>query len=170
MAILLQLQITDIDRREINLKKELEKVDRKTTLLMNKKLEFDRLKRKVELYNDMTALLERKNQEALIRKAEKPEEITIVKPALLPTSPMNPPKTATIKKTRYAYLVGTYTSPDELERQILSLKKLGNSPYFIKDHNGKTRLFVGAFLTRAGAERQYHELKSSGIENKVVKR
>jgi len=77
---------------------------------------------------------------------------------------------ATIKKIRYANLVGTYTSSDELERQILSLKKLGNSPYFIKDHNGKTRLFVGAFLTRAGAERQYHELKSSGIENKVVKR
>ena len=41
----------------------------------------------------MTALLERKNQEALIRQAEKPEEITIVKPALPPTAPINPPKT-----------------------------------------------------------------------------
>ncbi|MEE9609941.1 MAG: polysaccharide biosynthesis tyrosine autokinase, partial [Desulfatiglandales bacterium] len=43
----------------------------------------------------MTALLEQKNQEALIRKAEKPEEVTMVKPALLPTTPINPPKTAT---------------------------------------------------------------------------
>jgi capsular exopolysaccharide synthesis family protein len=42
----------------------------------------------------MTTLLEQKNQEILIKKAEKPEEVTIVKPALLPTKPTNPPKTA----------------------------------------------------------------------------
>jgi capsular exopolysaccharide synthesis family protein len=93
MAILLQLQITALEKKEIELKKELEKVDRKTQVLMDKKLEFDRLKRRVDSYNDMTALLERKNQEALIRQAEKPEEITIVKPALTPTAPINPPKT-----------------------------------------------------------------------------
>jgi capsular exopolysaccharide synthesis family protein len=93
MAILLQLQITGLEKKEIDLKKELEKVERKTQVLMDKKLEFDRLKRRVDSYNDMTALLERKNQEALIRQAEKPEEITIVKPALLPTAPINPPKT-----------------------------------------------------------------------------
>ena len=39
-------------------------------------------------------LLEKKNQEAMIRKAEKPEEVTIVRPALLPRVPINPPKTA----------------------------------------------------------------------------
>jgi capsular exopolysaccharide synthesis family protein len=93
MAILLQLQISGIEKKEIHLRKELEKVDRKTQVLMDKKLEFDRLKRRVDSFNDMTALLERKNQEALIRKAEKPEEITIVKPALLPAYPINPPKT-----------------------------------------------------------------------------
>jgi len=93
MAILLQLQISGLEKKEIDLKKELEKVDRKTQVLMDKKLEFDRLKRRVDSYNDMTALLERKNQEALIRKAEKPEEITIVKPALPPAAPINPPKT-----------------------------------------------------------------------------
>ncbi|UCF55960.1 MAG: polysaccharide biosynthesis tyrosine autokinase, partial [Deltaproteobacteria bacterium] len=43
----------------------------------------------------MTALLEKKNQEALIRRAERPEEVKIVKPALLPTHPINPPKTVT---------------------------------------------------------------------------
>ena len=41
----------------------------------------------------MTALLERKNQEAQIRKAEKPEEISIVKPALFPAEPINPLRT-----------------------------------------------------------------------------
>jgi len=95
MVILLQLQIRSMDRKEINLKNELKSFDRKTNTLMNKKLEFDRLKRNVKLHNDMTALLEKKNQEALIKQAEKPEEITIVKPALLPAYPINPPKTAT---------------------------------------------------------------------------
>ena len=93
MVILLKLQISAMDKKEIGLGKELEKVDRKTKVLMDKKLEFNRLKRKGELYNDMTALLEKKNQEALIRRAERPEEVKIVKPALLPTHPINPPKT-----------------------------------------------------------------------------
>ncbi len=94
MGILLQLQIDEIEKQEIDLRGELEKVDRKTKVLMDKKLEFDRLKRRVDSFNDMTALLERKNQEALIRRAEKPEEVTIIKPALLPSQPVNPPKTA----------------------------------------------------------------------------
>ena len=95
MRILLKLQVGDTGKKEIDLNQELEKVDKKTNVLMEKKLEFNRLKRKVELHNDMTALLERKNQEALIREAEKPEEITIVRPPLLSTTPINPPKAAT---------------------------------------------------------------------------
>jgi len=93
MAILLQLQISDMEKKEGDLRQEQEEVDRKTKVLMDKKLEFDRLKRKVELYNDMTVLLEKKNQEALIKRSAKPEEVNIVKPALLPTQPINPPNT-----------------------------------------------------------------------------
>lgn len=95
MKLLLQMQIREIEKRESDSRSELAELDRKTNALMERKLEYDRLKRKVDLYQDMTALLERKHQEALIKKAEKPEEITIVKPALLPTQPVNPPKTAT---------------------------------------------------------------------------
>lgn len=95
MLILLRLQINDLEKKNIDLRRELEKVGNKTNLLMDKKLEYNRLKREVESYRDMTALLEQKNQEALIRKAEKPEEVVIVKPALLPSTPINPPKTAT---------------------------------------------------------------------------
>jgi uncharacterized protein involved in exopolysaccharide biosynthesis len=94
MLILLKLQIKDMGNNDTALRKELEEVHRKTQVLMDKKLEFSRLKRKVGLHNNMTTLLEQKNQEALIRKAEKPEEVTIVRPALLPTTPINPPKTA----------------------------------------------------------------------------
>ncbi|MFC1868348.1 SPOR domain-containing protein [Thermodesulfobacteriota bacterium] len=93
MVMLLKLQIDNIKKRKIGLKQEGEEIDRKTSTLMEKKLEFDRLKREVDSFRDMTALLEKKNQEALIRKAEKPEEVVIVKPALLSTSPINPPKT-----------------------------------------------------------------------------
>lgn len=94
MAIILRLQINSIERKKNELNQELANVVRKTNELMEKKLEYNRLKRKVDSFNEMTALLERKSQEASIRKAEKPEEVTIVRPALLPTSPINPPKTA----------------------------------------------------------------------------
>ncbi len=95
MAVLLNLQISDIEKREINLRGELGKVNKKTNVLMKNKLNFDRLQRKVKSFYDMTALLEQKNQEALIRKSEKPEEVTVVRPANLPSRPVNPPKTAT---------------------------------------------------------------------------
>ena len=94
MRILLQSQIGEMDKREAEAKSALLEVENKSSALMEKKLEYDRLKRKVELYNDMTNLLERKNQEAQIRKAEKPEEVSIVKPALFPSEPINPPRTA----------------------------------------------------------------------------
>ncbi|MBW1792790.1 MAG: hypothetical protein JRJ14_11180, partial [Deltaproteobacteria bacterium] len=95
MAMLLRLQISSIESRKLDLNRELKIADNKTNLLMEKKLEYDRLKREVESSRNMTALLEQKNQEALIRKAEKPEEVVIVKPAMLPTDRINPPKTAT---------------------------------------------------------------------------
>lgn len=94
MRLLLLSQMGDLEKQEQDKRTELQELDRKSSALMEKKLEHDRLKRKVELYNDMTTLLERKNQEALIKKAEKPEEVTIVKPALFPVEPINPPRTA----------------------------------------------------------------------------
>ncbi len=92
MVLLLKIQMDNIEKKKAELVKELEEVDRKTNHLMEKKLEFDRLKREVDFYRGMTADLEKKNQEALIRKAEKPEEVVIVKPASFPTRPINPPK------------------------------------------------------------------------------
>jgi polysaccharide biosynthesis transport protein len=80
------------DRRSLS--RELERLDSRTKGMLDKKLEFNRLKREVELHTDMTTLLERKNQEALIKRSEKPEEVNIVKPALLPSNPINPPRTA----------------------------------------------------------------------------
>jgi capsular exopolysaccharide synthesis family protein len=79
-------------------------------------------------------------------------------------------KEGTVKKTGYANLIGIYTSLDQLQNKMLSLKKLGYSPYAIKDRDGKSRLFIGAFITKEGAKKQYHDLRSSGIQSQVVQR
>ncbi|MBW1792792.1 MAG: hypothetical protein JRJ14_11190 [Deltaproteobacteria bacterium] len=75
-----------------------------------------------------------------------------------------------IKKTAYANLIGSYTSSFEIEARIQSLKVAGYSPYVIKDRDGRSHLFVGAFLTKEGAEEQYSELKSDSVQSKVVRR
>jgi succinoglycan biosynthesis transport protein ExoP len=94
MSLLLQLEINDLERKKIEFNKGLKDIEKKTSVLMDKKLEYDRLKRRVDSFNNRTVFLEAKEQEASIRKAEKPEEITIVRQALVPTQPINPPKTA----------------------------------------------------------------------------
>lgn len=77
---------------------------------------------------------------------------------------------ATVKKTKYASLVGTYDSSDELKNRKQSLAKLGYSTYVIKGQGGESRLFVGAFMTKKGAESQYQDLKSKGVQSQVVER
>jgi len=94
MRFFLYSQIVELNKKETDARSDLQELDRKSSALMEKKLEYDRLKRKVALHSDMTTLLERKNQEAQIRKAEKPEEVSIVKPALFPTEPINPLRAA----------------------------------------------------------------------------
>jgi len=94
MALTLQQQVRSLEKAEIEIAEEARAIENKTKVLLDKKLEYNRLKRKVELYTEMIALLERKNQEAMIRRAEKPETVNIVKPALLPTNAINTPSTA----------------------------------------------------------------------------
>ena len=92
MIILMRLQIDTLNKKELDLKAELANNEIQTRNLMDKKVEFERLKRNVDLYSDMINLLERKNQEAQIQKAEKEKapEVTIVKQALESSSPVNP--------------------------------------------------------------------------------
>ena len=77
---------------------------------------------------------------------------------------------AEIKLTKYANLIGVYESSDEFRKVVQSLKNLGYFPYIVKNPSGKSQLLVGAFFTRAGAQRQYRELESNGVRNQVVKR
>lgn len=75
-----------------------------------------------------------------------------------------------IMETVYANLIGVYASSEQLQDKMRSLRNLGYSPYVIKDYDGKSRLFIGAFLTKEGAESQYHILKASGIESQILER
>jgi succinoglycan biosynthesis transport protein ExoP len=139
---LLKQQIAAADKKIEDLEEETREVDSKTNLLMEKKLEYDRLKREVDSFRDMTALLEQKNQEALITQAEKPEEVVIVKPALLSTTPINPPKTVAtgamgiiigiVLGLVFAFIVETFdTSLGAIEdvEETLGAKVLGVIPH-----------------------------------------
>jgi capsular exopolysaccharide synthesis family protein len=108
---------------------------------MEKKLEYDRLKREADSLRDMAELLEQRNQEAMIRKAERPEEVIIVKPALEPTRPINPPKIRTtgamgfiigiVLGLIFAFIVETFdTSLGAIEdvEETLGIKVLGVIP------------------------------------------
>jgi hypothetical protein len=77
---------------------------------------------------------------------------------------------AIVNETKFANLITSYSSLDEIENQIRVLRNLGYCPYVMEDDGKSGRLFVGAFLTREGAQRQYDELKSSGIKAQIVKR
>jgi len=78
---------------------------------------------------------------------------------------------AEIKKTAYGNFIGSYKTSDDAETMMETIKDLGYSPYEIKDQNTNISfLFVGAFMTKEGAEEQNNELLSNGIHSQVVKR
>jgi succinoglycan biosynthesis transport protein ExoP len=142
MVLLLKLQMDTIEQKKTDLNEELNAVDVKTNTLMEKKLEYDRLKREVDSFRNMTVLLENKNQEALIKKAEKPEEVVIVKPALQSNFPINPPKTLAtgmmgittgiVLGLILAFIIETFdTSIGAIEdvEETLGAKVLGVIPY-----------------------------------------
>ena len=77
---------------------------------------------------------------------------------------------ALIKKIAYANLIGIYSVEEQYEAEIKNLENNGYFPYVIKDEEGMLRLYVGAFFTREGAEKQYQDLTDKGIHSEIVKR
>ena len=61
--------------------------------LPGKGMELARLARDVSINKEIFTLLEKQHQESLLRHAEKPQEVQIIKPALEPANPANPPRT-----------------------------------------------------------------------------
>ena len=77
----------------IALKEKIAELDEQIKVLPEMGLELARLQRNVKINMEVYTLLEEKYQESLIREAEKIEEVKIVKPALEPLIPINPPQT-----------------------------------------------------------------------------
>ncbi len=74
------------------------------------------------------------------------------------------------RHTRYANLIGTYSSKKRLEEMRLRLLDLGYYPYVIEGIYGESFLFMGAFYQRARAEKHAAELASKGFQSQVVNR
>jgi capsular exopolysaccharide synthesis family protein len=85
-------------------KKMISRLDDQLHALPAKGLELARLERDASINKEISTLLEKQYQESQIQHAEKLEEVQIVKPALEPTKPINPPKTAAT--TALGFLLG----------------------------------------------------------------
>ena len=77
---------------------------------------------------------------------------------------------AEIKETVYANLIGVYNNSDILNAMLINIKGLGHSPYIIQEKDNVSALFVGAYITEAGAKEQNIILQSEGINSLTVKR
>jgi hypothetical protein len=74
------------------------------------------------------------------------------------------------RHTPYANLIGTYGSDEESIQMNRSLLELGFSPYVIKEADGRSRLFTGAFYQREHAEKEHRDLTAKGIQSQLVER
>jgi cell division septation protein DedD len=77
---------------------------------------------------------------------------------------------ARVKRTRYTTLIGRFRGAQELRRRSEQVRELGYSPYVIPGADGTSRLHVGSFFTRAGAQKQKADLAAHGIESRIVDR
>lgn len=91
----LTAQKETLERRKELVEQKLKRLTEEFKALPQEGLILDRLQREVEVIKDVVRLLESKYQEALIKESEKVEEVSIVRPALRPRYPINPPKTKT---------------------------------------------------------------------------
>ncbi len=129
-------------RKGEKLRNEDDILQAKIRVLPERGLQLSRLERDVERFSETYRLFETKYQEALIQDAEKPEEVTIVRPAFEPSGPINPPKTASsaflgvmiglILGVIFAFIVETFdTSLGAIEdvEETLGLQVLGLIPH-----------------------------------------
>jgi SPOR domain len=79
-------------------------------------------------------------------------------------------KGGTAEITRYANLIGIYASYQRVDEQRRLLVSVGFYPYVIRDAEGKSFLYSGAFDRKEYAEQEHILLASKGIHSEIVKR
>jgi capsular exopolysaccharide synthesis family protein len=137
----LSSQKRSLEANTRNLKQQINEMDEQLRQLPEKGMELLRFEREAAVNREVYTLLEKKYQESLIQDAEKIEEVKIVKPALEPTTPINPPKTAAntaigtiiglIMGIVFAFIMETFdTSFEAIEEveEFLGVRVLGIIP------------------------------------------
>jgi len=79
-------------------------------------------------------------------------------------------KEVEIIRTRWANLIGAFEDETSTASLFDQLAADGYYPYVVKGGNGLFRLYIGAFITRKGAEAQQRVLKSGGIDSRIIPR
>lgn len=90
----LESKLESLEREKEIAEEQLKGLEKEVAQLPEKALELARLEREVKINEELFSLLKSKYQEALIKESEKIEEVSIVRHALKPTIPKNPPRTA----------------------------------------------------------------------------
>jgi hypothetical protein len=72
--------------------------------------------------------------------------------------------------TKYATLIGIYGFDKEVEDQKRAIVSAGFYPYVIKQADGSTLVYSGAFDRKEYAEKERDALASKGIQSEVVER
>jgi capsular exopolysaccharide synthesis family protein len=89
----LKTQQVNLSRSMAQTDEQLSNLDGQIKSIPAQGLELARLDRDVDVNRELYTMLEKQYQESLIKNAETVEEVQIVKPALEPTTAINPPKT-----------------------------------------------------------------------------
>ncbi len=86
----LEKQISLTQRRIKSIQERIEATKQRFQGLPEQALEIQRMQRTVRINEELFDLLEKKYQEVLIKEAEKVQDVSLVRPAMLPTSRINP--------------------------------------------------------------------------------
>ena len=90
----LEAKLQTFNERERAIRDSIGRYKERYISLPKAALELASLEREVKVNGDLYANLKQKNQEFLIKGAERIEEVTIIEPAVPPRGPKNPPKGA----------------------------------------------------------------------------
>ncbi|MDI9569817.1 MAG: AAA family ATPase [Pseudomonadota bacterium] len=142
MRVQLNLQKNSLADNQQILRRQIAALEEQFKRLPEKGLELAKLEREMAINREIYTLLEKKYHEILIAEAEKLEEVKIVKPALEPGGPINPPKIGNnaaigtlmglILGVVFAFLIETFdTSIGAIEEveEFLGVHVLGVIPF-----------------------------------------
>ncbi|MBW2438866.1 MAG: polysaccharide biosynthesis tyrosine autokinase [Deltaproteobacteria bacterium] len=173
----LQSLINAYSAREADLLKRMGQLRRENLSLPEKGLQLVRLQRDVELQESLYSQLKEKYQEILIQDSGKVEEVTVVKPAVVPAEPFNIPSKLMIVVTGivmgliigivFAFLVEVFdTSMGTIEdvEELLSVPVLGVIPQLGTDTKGKKRSGTLPEKDRSQDLVTHYQPKSMGAE------